>query len=119
LTEIISNCFSFTTTESGIILFDCKVGNYSLFENTSKAVEFIPFIILNSLSVLSNLKTCSIDKYNSNFVNHTIPFYNFVIYEPNNTPLGENSMTIVKRMNPDGFDISTKNMKKDVYDYAI
>jgi hypothetical protein len=121
LTEGMQTCFGINYVGNRrAIIFDCETRlpgmtkNTPLFRTSYDSIQFLPYIILNCVSILTGQQTYPLSLYSSTWNNRTIVFSDFVMHEPDGTPLGDASLSVAKRMTPDGFDITNRNFDPSI-----
>lgn len=126
LAEGLQTCFGINyLSHRRAIIFDCETRlpgmakTTPLFRMSNQSVQFLSYIVLNCISILTGQQTRPLSAYSSTWNNRTVVFTNFVLQEPDGTALGETSLRVVQRMTPDGFDITTRNFDSSIRDRAI
>lgn len=126
LTEGVQNCFTIAFLRtSDAILFDCEISlpdqsnPVAIFRTALEAVQYLVFTVINSLSILLKRPTLSLERYLSTWENKAVVFREYVLDELDGTPLGPNTLTVVKRMTLDGFETTTRNMKKELFTRGV
>ncbi|MEW6145774.1 MAG: hypothetical protein AB1598_12230 [Thermodesulfobacteriota bacterium] len=113
-------CFQIhVMTDGKCILLDCVLDRFPVFKSSTEAVKFLSYLVLNSLATIVEQKVYSIDKYDSLWENKAVVFADFVLDEPENSPLGKNHLRVVSDMNPDNFVLRTRNVRPDIFNHSI
>lgn len=118
--EKMSNCFGITFIDSQrALLLDCELGPFPLFRTSVEAVQYLSFTVLNMLAACIEQATLPLPDYRSQWIDQTVVFSDFVIIEPQTAPLTENHLTVVRHMHPDGFVLTTRNVKPEIFDLSV
>ncbi len=119
-TEKMNSCFGITFLDSQrALLFDCELGPFPVFRTSVEAVQHLSFTVLNTLAACTGHATLPLHAYGCQWRPQTVVFSDFVIHEPDNAPLGENYVRVVRQMNPDGFVVTSRNVKPEVFALAL
>jgi len=119
-TEKMTNCFGLNFIDNqNVLLFDCELNGFPLFKTSVELVQYLSFAVLNTLAACINHKVLEFDDYKCNWEPKTIVFSEFAIHEPENSPLTEHSLTVVRHMHPTGFLLSTHNVNPKLFSHAV
>lgn len=121
LTEGLQTCFGINHIgHRRAIIFDCETRlpgmtkSTPLFQTSNDSIQFLSYIVLNCISILTGKQTYPLSLYSSTWNNRTVVFSDFVMHEPDGTQLGDTSLIVVRRMTPDGFDTTNRNFAPSI-----
>jgi len=118
--ERMSNCFGITFIDNQrALLFDCELDPFPLFRTSVEAVQYLSFTVLNMLAACIGQQTLPLPDYKSQWRARTVVFSDFVIQRPAHAPLTEYHLTVVRHMHPDGFVVTTQNIKSEIFGLAV
>ncbi len=119
-TEKMTSCFGITFLDNQrAILFDCELDPFPLFKTSFEAVQYLSFTVLNTLAASIGHELLPLAEYECKWRPKTAVFSEFVVSEPENSPLTQNHLTVIKHTHPDGFVIHTRNVKPDLFSHAV
>lgn len=119
-TEKMTNCFGITYLDKErAILLDCELERFPLFRTSFEAVQYLSFTVLNALAASVGQALLPLAAYECKWRPQTAVFSEFVISEPENSPLKGSHLTVVQHMHPDGFVVSTRNVKPELFNHAV
>ena len=126
IAEGIETCFAVTyTAPRQVLAFDCEVrlpriaANTPLLQSARDAAQYLSFTVLNSLAVSIGIRTLPATAFNPTWLLRTVVLSDFLIHEPDGSPLTENALLVVRRMTPDGFDTSTRNYRPAIREHVV
>ena len=126
ITEGIETCFAVTyTAPHSALALDCEVrlpriaAKTPLLRSARDAAQHLSFTVLNSLAVSIGIPTLPATAFEPTWILRTVVLSEFIMEEPDGSPLTENALHVVRRMTPDGFDISSRNYRPAIRDHII
>lgn len=121
VSEMVTNCFGITyISEDSALLFDCELkGKYPIFLRARELAQYLSFVVLNTLSAYIGRPVLPFEDYTSLWKEKTVVFSSYILMEPPNTPLRDQSIVVVTRMVPGGFDLNYCNVAPAIYKRAI
>lgn len=126
ITEGSETCFTVTFLPgTRAILFDCETllpqqtEATALFAASQEAARYLSFVVLNCLSVLVGIPTLPLTDYDPTWQNLAVAYSDFVLDEPDDSPLGPYAMPIARRMTPDGSEMKLRNMNPAILTHVL
>ena len=126
LTEGSRTCFGITRLADGsALLVDCEIrlpGQPTpnpVLRTAHASVKWLSYLVLNCAAVLLKRATLNPDDYDALWHNRTVVISNYLIQQPEGSPLGEHWLHTVKTMTLDGFIFGTDNVTPAVFDQAV
>jgi hypothetical protein len=126
VSEGIQNCFSSVAVPPGrVLLLDCEIRlpglnkPVSTFGSAHASAKYLPFVVLGTLALFADLAVLELGHYGPTWQNLSVALSSFIQDEPPGTLLREGALTYVTEMTPDGFQLTTRNVSRDLYDHCI
>jgi hypothetical protein len=119
-TEKMTNCFGINYLDKErALLLDCELERFPLFRTSFESVQYLSFTVLNTLAIFIGQPPLPLTAFECKWRPQTAVLSEFVISEPENSPLKENHLTVVMHMHPDGLVTATRNVKPDLFSHAV
>jgi hypothetical protein len=127
LGERLQTWFSaFYLSQTKAILFDCEIRlsgqgvlPIALLNTAHESSQFVSFTVLNFVAVMLGEQQLPLEAYAPQWQCCAVARSKFLISEPDNAPLGAQTLTVVKRSFPGGFDVEHKNYRRELWDTAL
>src|SRR5262249_10331442 len=126
LTEGMSVCFGgVRVNEKQYLCFDCETkwpGQQSavpLFRTSTEAGQYLSHVVLNTVAICLGLSILPREAYRLVWQSRAVVFSEFVIDEPDNTPLRDRWLQVPIRMTLDGLEMTARNVRAEIFEHAI
>jgi len=108
-----------------VLLLDCEVklpGGprfFPIIKSARDSVGRLSTAVLGGLAPLLDIPPGEYDGFDSTWRPSTVPLSDFLVGEPDNSPMTEHNLTYLRRMTPSGFDAARRNVKPDLFASAV
>jgi len=126
IAEGIETCFAVTyLSPNAALAFDCEVRlpevatATPLLRAACDAAPHLSFTVLNSLAAVTGFPILTAEAFQPTWALRTVVRSDFLVDEADGAPKTENTLSVGRRITPDGFDVITGNYRPAIREHVL
>ncbi len=125
ITEGMRACFGIFRSMERALITDCEVEfargepPFGLLSVAAESARYLPFVVLNAAACFLEKPPIPLTECIPMWESRAVPITQYVIDEPEGSPLGPFQLQYAVRMLPSGFRLSSRNVRSEIFDRAV